>query len=198
MDKISHKKRQFERLFASLYDFGQANFCARYLLKKGWHSKPWERRKTIYAQQTAFVTNLIIAYARPFVESTGWPAFPSKLTKFDAEQRGMHKRLLQMRHKIFAHSDSEHFSFQPEKFGGIRTTLQGVPFYVLSSDETERVKVMTDDLIKATNKKIDELHRELTEFLLTETQIERFVWCAKIKNYDEGACPCKINGVASS
>jgi hypothetical protein len=102
MQEISHKKTQLERLFASTYDFGQANFCARYLLKKGWHSNPWERRGTIYAQQTAFVTNLIVAYARPFVTSKGWPAYPSKLTNFDAMQKEMHERLLQMRHEIFA------------------------------------------------------------------------------------------------
>jgi len=160
MQEISHKKRQFERLFASKYDFAQANFCARYLLlKKGWHFRPWERRGTIYAKQTAFVTNLIIAYARPFVASKGWPAFPTKLINFDAAQREMHKRLLQMRREIFAHSDSEHFSFRPVDTG----TIEQVPFAVLSTVETEHVKVMTDDVIKSTNKKLRELHKELIE-----------------------------------
>lgn len=159
MDEITQKKRQFERLSASIYDFGQANFGARYLLKKGWHSKPWERRGTIYQQQTAFVTNLIVAYARPFTESKGWPAFPPKLTKFfNAEQREMHDRLLQMRHEIFAHSDSQHFEFRPEVYGSIRSTLERVPFAVLSADEAKCIKVMTDSLIKLTNNKIDDLH----------------------------------------
>jgi len=174
MPEISHKKRQFDRLFASTYDFAQANFCARYLLKKGWHSNPWKRRGTIYQQQTAFVTNLIIAYARPFVGSKGWPAFPSKLTRFDTAQQDIHKKLLQMRHEVFAHSDSDHFNFRPVDMGSFRTTIERAPFAVLSSDETERVKVMTGDLIKATRKKLDELHRELVETDRVETVPAQF------------------------
>lgn len=162
MDKPSLNKRQFERLFASLYDFGQANFCARYLLTKGWHRK-WERQGTIYAQQTAFVTNLVVAYARPFVKSQGWPTFPEKLTNFDAKQSDLHKRLLQMRHQIIAHSDSKNFSFEPVKFDNIITTTECVPSYVLSSDDTALVIRMTDDLIITTNKKLDGMHRELTK-----------------------------------
>jgi hypothetical protein len=169
MPEISQKKRQFERLFASTYDFAQANFCAHYLLKKGWHSKPWERRGTIYMQQTAFVTSLVIAYTRPFVGSKGWPAFPSKLTEFDAGQRDIHKKILQMRHEIFAHSDSGHFSFRPVEIADFRTTIEQVPLAILSLDETERVEVMTSDLIKATHKKLGELHRELAENLSDDT-----------------------------
>lgn len=171
MQEMDHnKKRQFERLCASQYDFAQANFCARYLLKKGWHSMPWERRGTIYAQQTAFVTNLIVAYARPFTASKGWPAFPSKLTKFfGAEQQEMHDRLLQMRHEIFAHSDSLHFSFRPFVLGGLRSTIEKVPFAVLSADESERVKAMTDGLIRITSQKLDELHKELAESLFDDS-----------------------------
>jgi hypothetical protein len=163
MHKAPQKKKQFERLFASTYDFSQANFCARFLLKKGWHSKPWERRGTVYAQQTAFVTNLIIAYARPFTKSRGWPDFPLRLIKFDVEQQDMHKQLLRMRHEIFAHSDSEHFSFRPLDMGSYRTTIEHVPFAVLSGDEAKCVKVMTDALLRATNQKLGELHKELAE-----------------------------------
>jgi hypothetical protein len=53
--------------------------------------------------------------------------------------------------------------FQPVNWDGLRTTIESVPFAVLSSDEAERVKVMTDELLKATAKKLDELHRELAE-----------------------------------
>ncbi len=160
MQAVDHKKRQFERLSASLYDFSQANFCACYLLKKGWHAKEWERRGTIYQQQTAFVTNLVIAYARPFTASNGWPGFPSKLANFDARQRKMHNRLLAMRHKIFAHSDSQHFTFKPVA-GRFRGTIEGVPSAVLSVNEAECVKQMTEDLLKATRKKLDELHLKI-------------------------------------
>ena len=162
MQTLAQKKKQFDRLCASANDFRQANFCARYLLKKGWHSHPWERRGTIYAQQTAFVTNLIIAYARPFVLSKGWPAFPFKLTNFTVKQREMHERLVQMRHEIFAHSDSLHFNFWPLDMGNYRTIMEETPFAVLSAAETALIKVMTDNLIEFTSNKLNEVYKELT------------------------------------
>ncbi|MCW2282712.1 hypothetical protein M2323_000473 [Rhodoblastus acidophilus] len=129
MQEIVQKKKQYERLFAATYDFAQARFCARYLLKKKWHSRPWERRGSIYQQQTAFVTNLIIAYARPFTKSKGWPGFPLRLVNFSAEHAEMHKKILVARHEIFAHSDSRHFEFNPVKLGKyIATTIELVPF----------------------------------------------------------------------
>jgi hypothetical protein len=154
--ELTYKQKQFERLFASRYDFAQANFCACYLLKKGWHSRPWERRGTIYQQQTAFVTNLIIAYARPFTSSKGWPAFPLKLVDFNKSQKALHERMLQKRHEIFAHSDSRHFKFIPGEY-----VIERVPFTVLSMVETKRVKEMTKILIKATSERIEQLQEEL-------------------------------------
>jgi hypothetical protein len=69
---------------------------------------------------------------------------------------------------IFAHSDSVNFSFRPVEMGSFQTTIEHVPFFVLSSDETEGVRVITDDLIKATNKRLDELHGELRDILPME------------------------------
>ena len=158
------RKKLFERLSASLIDFGQARFCARHLLKKGWHSMPWERRPsrgTIYEQQNAFVTNLIVAYARPFTKSKGWPSFPSELINFDSEQQEIHQRIILKRHQIFAHSDSEHYSFEPWTFGAFRTTIESVPSAILSAEETTRIEKMTENLIAATVKKLDELYKEL-------------------------------------
>ena len=148
---------------ASTYDFSQANFCARYLLKKGWHGQPWERRGTIYQQQTAFVTNLVIAYGRPFVKSEGWPGFPWRLTNFDSKQRDLHKRLLRRRNKIFAHSDSENFNFRPIIWRDLHTTIEQSPSYHLTAEDTECVRVMTSDVIKAISFRLKQLHAELAE-----------------------------------
>lgn len=132
-----------------------------YLLRKGWHCKPWERRGSIYAQQTAFVTNLIVAYARPFTRSNGWPDFPKKLMDYDPKQGTLHKQLLDMRHQIFAHSDSQHFRFTAIRFGDFNTTIEGVPFAVLSENDTEQARGMTDQLLKATTEQLNALRDEL-------------------------------------
>lgn len=161
MQPSSQKQKLFERLHASNNDFYQALFCARYLLKKGWHSKPWERRGSIYEQQTAFVTTLIVAYARPFTKSKGRPDFPKRLMHYDPQQCALHKQLLEMRHQIFAHSDSKHFSFTPIDFGGVNTTIEEIPFAVLSADDTEQVRGMINQLVKATTGRLDALRGEL-------------------------------------
>lgn len=162
---LEAKKAEFSRLFASKHDFSQAIFCAHHLLKKGWHNKPWERRGTIYAQQTAFVTNLIVAYARPFTKGNGWGFFPRKLVKFSKKQQDMHEHILQLRHQIFAHSDSSQFSFRPIQMGELRTTIEGVPFAVLSADEIKCIIEMLECLIRVTVNRLNELHLELAETL---------------------------------
>jgi hypothetical protein len=160
---IVYKQKQFERLLASKYDFQQAAFCANYLLKKGWHCMPWERRGSIYEQQTAFVTNLVVAYARPFTKSEGWPEFPMKLVTYDLQQLNLHKRLLELRHGIFAHSDSRNFQFTPFETQGFKTQIESVPFAVLSADDTERVRNMIGQLLKTTKERLDALRDELLE-----------------------------------
>ncbi len=66
-----------------------------------------------------------------------------------------------MRHEVFAHSDSHHFKFEPADMGDFQTTIESVPFAIISPEEAERIRVMTVDLIKATCTKLDELYREL-------------------------------------
>jgi hypothetical protein len=54
------------------------------ILKKQWHDEPWKRRGTVHQRQAAFTTASVTSYARPFVQSKGWPRFPSNLMNYDA------------------------------------------------------------------------------------------------------------------
>lgn len=163
MSEIEKIRNQFELYAASKYDFEQACFCARYLIKKGWHSEPWERRGTIYAQQTAFVTNLVIAYARPFTKSQGWGIFPKKFGNFDNNQNKMHNKLIEMRNEIFAHSDKKHFSFEPHEDDIMRALSEKVPSRVVSAVEARLVELMTSQLLEVTNKEIEKLNLRLLD-----------------------------------
>lgn len=156
-----NKKKQFERIFASRYDFSQASFCAHTLLKKRWHVYPWERRGSIYAQQTAFVTSLIVSYARPFTKSRGWSLFPVKLAGFSEEQKVVHSSLLKRRNEIFAHSDSQHFMFEPWHSDEFRTTIEMVPSALICVQEARVIVSMTDKLISAASERLNILHCEL-------------------------------------
>ena len=154
-------QKEYEQLFSSAYDFKQANFCACYLLKKRWHAFPWERRGTVYQQQTAFVTNLVIAYARPFTKSKGWSGFPERLCRFDSEQSKFHKNILELRNQVFAHSDSQHFRFDLCISEDFETTIEGVPMRRLSVEQVECTRDMTGKLIKAVEERLEQLRREL-------------------------------------
>lgn len=57
------KQRVYERLLVAAENFGFARQYAQHLLKKRWHSARWEHRGSIYMQQSAFVTALVVSYA---------------------------------------------------------------------------------------------------------------------------------------
>ena len=81
---------------------------------------------------------------------------------YDPQQCALHSTNNCLRcHQIFAHSDSKHFSFTPIDFGEFNTTIEQVPFAVLSADDTERVRGMINQLRKATTERLDALRGEL-------------------------------------
>ena len=99
----------YSRLHVSSLDLDLAKYCVGVILKKGWHYQPWEKRGTIYLQQSTFTSALVTAYARPFTESHGWPKFPPDLKEFDGEENKLHDQLIELRNTIYAHSQQELF-----------------------------------------------------------------------------------------
>jgi hypothetical protein len=67
------EKKQYEKWFVACRDIRLARQCAEVLLKKGWHYHPWEKRGSIYFQQSVYVTAVVVSYARAFTLSKGWP-----------------------------------------------------------------------------------------------------------------------------
>lgn len=132
--------RLYSRLYVSGLDFDFAAYCLGVLLKKGWHCQPWERRGTIYQQQSAFTSALVIAYARPFTKSKGWPHFPSELKAFDLEESAMHKHIMELRHTIYAHSDSKHYAVIPWRTEAFSTDILTAPWphRAVASNNCER------------------------------------------------------------
>ena len=88
-------KKIYSKLFVSISDIEIARYCAGVILKKGWHTHPFERRGTIYLQQAAFTTALVTSYARPFTQSKGWPRFPKDLiAAYSGKELALHDRLI--------------------------------------------------------------------------------------------------------
>jgi len=161
MDDVRYsgqKKALYERLYVSANDFRMAKQYTEHLLKKVWHSAPFELRGSIYMQQSAFTTSLIVSYARPFTRSKGWPALPSEFVVYSEEQQQLHHKIMDLRHKVYAHSDSEKYSIRPYKIDdGVLTDIVGEPFRKLTSDECSLLLSMIDGIQIRLHPKLEEL-----------------------------------------
>jgi hypothetical protein len=137
----------YSKLYVSSSDIAFAQYCATVILKKGWHSQPWQRRGTIYQQQAVFTTALVTAYVRPFTHSKGWPNLPSDLLTYDAQERALHKKLINLRHTVYAHSDSKNYSIRPWHTEDFSTDIVGAPVMRITSEEATLFQVMTRKLL---------------------------------------------------
>ena len=98
--EVTIEPKLYERLSISLIDLGFASDFAKRLLKKGLHHGPWDRRETVYNEQVAFTSALVMFYTRPFTHSDGWPDFPKRLLQYDSAEIQLHDQLLTLRNRI--------------------------------------------------------------------------------------------------
>lgn len=105
--------RLYSRLDIACRDLNDAISYGSFILKKGWKAKPWSRGST-YLQQSAFVTSMIVSYGRAFSKSNGWGYLPKAVhASFGPEEVSLHRRLLDDRNQLYAHSDSVHYPLKP-------------------------------------------------------------------------------------
>lgn len=140
-------KKKYHKLYVSAADISYARRCASHLKKKNFFRPPWSRG-TLYFQQSAFVTSLIVSYARPFTNGRSGENFPSKLISYDLIQMKLHDELLKRRHKVYAHSDPDAWRVQPWRSGDFETTIVEQPWLIVSEDEIELFLSMTLDLLR--------------------------------------------------
>lgn len=155
------QKSLFGRLYISLMDIEFARYCAEFLLKKKWHHQPWGKKQSIYHQQSAFTTALVVAYSRPFTKSKGWPDFPTRLLKiYTKAEKDLHKRLIGMRHTIYAHTDSSLHDARPF-FGVIKATMIRQPAFLITAEDGLLFLSMTEKLKTNINEALQVLTKEL-------------------------------------
>ena len=133
------------KLHASGSDLAAASGWATHLLKKKWFRKPWSRGAT-YSHQSAYITAIVAAYGRVFASGRGGFGFPMRLIDYDGAEWALHKRLLEMRHKIYAHSDLEKWTVKPWQHDDFETVILGQPIHLIEQEDLERFVQMTDRL----------------------------------------------------
>ncbi|OBS35398.1 hypothetical protein [Pseudomonas syringae] len=158
------KQRLYERLYVAAEDLWLARQYTQHLLKKGWHSAPWERRGSIYMQQSAFVTALVVSYARAFTKSHGWPRLPESILPEDLGAIALHKQLMDLRHEVYAHSDSKHHKVQPWRIDSeALTDLRGAPSLRFTKDDCEQITELIDEIRKRLLPKIITMRAEIAD-----------------------------------
>jgi hypothetical protein len=155
-------RKLYNKLLASAHDLAFARYCADVLLKKGWHSAPWERRGTVYHQQAAFTTALVVSYCRPFTRSKGWPKLPTDLIHYNEQEMTFHESVLRLRHRVYAHSDSSSYNFRPFRLTDhIVTDVETRAMFRLSKGDTEVVVALTTKMLGAIYNEISFMRRDL-------------------------------------
>jgi len=161
MPQSAKIERLYKRLYIAGEDLTMAAHFAAFILKKGWHFNPWDRRGTIYLQQSAFTSSLIVFYSRPFTRSIGLPEFPRNLLKYNDVENNLHDTIIQLRHKVYAHSDDVSYKVQPLTINGHPTAILGAPFFKLSKSEVEILRRMIGKTIKEIHDELGKLIRKI-------------------------------------
>jgi hypothetical protein len=162
----------YGKLYVSCMDINFARYCAGVLIKKGWHWQPWERRGTIYQQQAAFTSSLVISYIRPFTKSRGWSHPVSQLAVhgqhkkaaiYNTEEQILHTRLRKMRNQIYAHSDSTSYSINPHSCGDFITDIVAAPTMLITAKEAIMFQEMTTKLLFSISENMNVLRTAITK-----------------------------------
>jgi len=144
-------RRLYGKLHAASCDLASASTYGTFILKKGWRAKPWSRG-SIYLQQSAFVTAMITSYGRAFGNSHGWPKLPEVLfTAYDEEQRALHKAVIRLRNKVYAHSDAISYHVQPLR-SDLHGDIERIPIFEFDLSQTRTLIEMCSIMVSTIHK----------------------------------------------
>jgi hypothetical protein len=156
--------RLYRRLYLSYTDLEEAKATVDELLRA---RMPLPRRGLPSALLMALTTALVVAYARPFVNTRGESNFaersvPGSLQRvLSSKQREAHNFLLNIRNREVAHSDADrsgiYLKLYPNGHGAIFRAAR-VPFLRVHLRDIQRIIIK---LLKEVNRRCEELRRVL-------------------------------------
>ena len=115
-------------------------------------------------QQSAFVTALVVSYARAFTKSYGWPPLPEDTLPVDQGATALHKQLMDLRHEVYAHSDSKHHKVQPWRIDSeALTDIRNAPTLRFTNEECEQITALIDEIRKRLAPKIKTMRAEIAD-----------------------------------
>ena len=156
--------RLYRRLYLSYNDLEEAKATVEELLRA---RLPLPRREPPSALLMAMTTALVVAYARPFVNTRGESKFAERsvpgslLRVLTSRQREMHNYLLSVRNGEVAHSDADrseiYLQLSPDGHGAILRVARA-PF---PRAELRDILRITTKLLKEVDRRCEELRHAL-------------------------------------
>ncbi len=153
----SNDHQTYQLLYVAHLDLRQAAFFADHIASKKMHMEPWEGSWKTYLHQCAYMTAMVIAYARPFTESRGWPKFPQRLLRLSPEQKALHNRVLNLRNEVYAHPNVEAKHVQPIIFEGRPTAVLSLPPMRLPAQDVEMLREIIRTVCADIQRRLEEL-----------------------------------------
>lgn len=156
--------RLYRRLYLSRIDLDESKAAVEELLSR---KIPLPRNNLPSALLLSLTTAIVVAYARPFVQSRGQStvadkALPGVLLKsLTSKQRGIHDYLIDLRNKEIAHSDADVTEIYLNLFkNGDSAIFRSVrtPF---TRSELRSILTIIEKLLLAIEQRSEELRSEL-------------------------------------
>ncbi len=165
----------FHALYGSLHvyreDISVARQCAAFLQKKNWHSPPFYRRGGAFLQQVSFTTTLVVAYARPFCVGKGNNQLPQRLIPYSPDELALHRQIISLRNKVYAHTDRDSYQIKPLK-GKFIKSIDSLQYPHFSVEETTKFLSMTGRLIASISARMENIRGGAVEMAEPATSIE--------------------------
>lgn len=156
--------RLYRRLYLSYNDLEEAKATVEELLRA---RLPLPRQDPPSALLMALTTALVVAYARPFVNTRGESKFAERsvpgslLRVLTSKQREAHNYLLNIRNREVAHSDADrseiYLKLYPDGHGAIFRVARA-PFLRTELKDIQRI---ITKLLKEVDRRCEELRRAL-------------------------------------
>jgi hypothetical protein len=141
------KEEKKHKLLAILRkDFELAYLFSSHLEKNNLYMYPWSFRNGRYVEQISYTLSLIVSYSRPFsIPKYSDGVLP--LCSYDSTEIGLHKKILDFRNEIYAHSDHRRYSFQYFTDTDFYN-IEGIPMMRMERSENIALRKMMRKVMK--------------------------------------------------
>jgi hypothetical protein len=158
---LKQKKKELYKLTVARSDIGAAHSTCKLLLNTV--------KNLLDDLCMPLQAAIVISYARPFTKNDPYGALPEKWQRFSTPSHtSLHKKMLELRHKVIAHSDAEArivhiyppgFRISPDMVSACYGS--GCTTFALPLDAFREFMLLSKDLGTRINDKIDQLLDEI-------------------------------------